>query len=777
MAKKDNALSQRRLSKQLASLKSTMNDLYSATYSTRPDNRADLNRITGSIEDNLDDLITTVNGQNISDISTLIMRLQKTSGGDNVSRLNGQLEGLLNDSNIINNMNMENIHKYIQAENYQYDLILKYVPKLYQALEVLKDNVLSSDNFTKDFINAVGNKSSDEAANLFSSRAKKLIDKYNLQELFEEMYMKTSIYGEYFLYQVPYKIAFERLMRRKQAPVRTEAVNNIDNEQVNLTECCIYDSTKFRGIIHEGFENGKKIMSNSLSKDFMKNLNSSNVKVNLKMDPYGIIPEAIEEIEKAYKASKKFTSLTESYYDSIMETDGQDGSGDFHRGTLRYNSGVALAHDGMFSGAMADIKSDKIRDMSGCVMYEIPRENILPLYISNICIGYYYFRIYNDYISQQVLTANTFNSLTSTNKIIDDEFERQNDMLISHIAAEISAAIDTKFINSNIDLKEEIYAILRHNDQFNMSLGVNDINVCFIPASDVHHFYFDLDKKRHRGISDLQNAVVPAMLYALLYLTDIINKVSRSQDKRIYYVRQNIETNVARTMLNVIQQIKKGNMGMRQLENMNTIFNVIGKYNDFVIPLSQSGDAPVQFEVMQGQNIETPTDLMTAQEEAAVNSTDVPYEFVQSVNQVDFATRFTMSNSKFLRKVFKRQFKCQKHYTAIFRKLFNFEYNTNESNIEIMLPAPAFLTMTNSQQLVNNIKEFATAIAEIEIIDNDDLKPSFIRIMARNYLGSYIDFDKVSKMIEKAKQQLNIDTTRNESISDSLDSDSGSDEF
>lgn len=214
---------------------------------------------------------------------------------------------------------------------------------------------------------------------------------------------------------------------------------------------------------------------------------------------------------------------------------------------------------------------------------------------------------------------------------------------------------------------------------------------------------------------------------------------------------------------------------MRQLENMNTIFNVIGKYNDFVIPLSQSGDAPVQFEVMQGQNIETPTDLMNAQEEAAVNSTDVPYEFVQSVNQVDFATRFTMSNSKFLRKVFKRQYKCQKHFTAIFRKLYNFEYNTNESNIEIMLPAPAFLTMTNSQQLVNNIKEFANALAEIEIINEDDLKPEFIKIMCRNYLGSYVDFDTIQKMIEKARQTFNIDTTKNEPISDSLDS--GGDEY
>lgn len=559
--KKDDVLNQKRLDKRIDSLKNTMNDLYSATYSTRPDNRVDLKRITNSIEDNLDDLLSTVNGQNVSDISNLLMRLQKTSGSNSLQSLNGQLEGLFTDTNIINNINVENVHKYIQAENYQYDLILKYVPKLYQALEVLKDNVLSSDNFTKDFVNAVGNKPNEEAANIFSSRSKRLIDKYNVQELFEEMYMKTSIYGEYFLYQVPYKNAFTRLLKRKQAPVRTESAMDISKEdQVTLSECCVFDSKKFKGILQESKLDPKN-STNKLSQDFMKELNESNVKVNLQLDPYGIIPEAIEDLSKAATVGNKFSSLTESFFNSINEADGQDGSGDFHRGTLTYTAGVALSHDGMFSGASNDNKSIKIKDISGCVMYEIPRQNIIPLYISNFCIGYYYFKIHNDFVSQQVLTSNTFNSLTSTNKIIDDEFEKQNDMLISHIAAQISDAIDAKFINANIDLKEEIFAILRHNDEFNMNMGVNNVNICFIPANDIHHFYFDLDKKRHRGISDLKNAVVPAMLYTLLYLTDIINKVSRSQDKRIYYVKQNIETNVARTMLNVIQQIKKGNMG------------------------------------------------------------------------------------------------------------------------------------------------------------------------------------------------------------------------
>ena len=62
----------------------------------------------------------------------------------------------------------------------------------------------------------------------------------------------------------------------------------------------------------------------------------------------------------------------------------------------------------------------------------------------------------------------------------------------------------------------------------------------------------------------------------------------------------------------------------------------------------------------------------------------------------------------------------------------------------------------------------ASIVTHTEIIDNEELKPEFIRLMARNYLGSYLDFDLISKIITKAKQNLNIRTTENESISDAL---------
>ena len=189
-------LSSRGINKKIDNLNTTVDNLYNTVYSTRVDNQNDLDRITDDIDSNLNDLLSSVNDQNISNISNLIIRLQKKNGSS-VDNLNKELEALVSDKNIIDTVNLENVQKYIQAENYQYDLILKYVPKLLEALEIMKDNVLSSDNYTKDFINVMGNKTNDQATNIFNSRAKNLMEKYDIQELFEDMYMKTAKYGEY----------------------------------------------------------------------------------------------------------------------------------------------------------------------------------------------------------------------------------------------------------------------------------------------------------------------------------------------------------------------------------------------------------------------------------------------------------------------------------------------------------------------------------------------------------------------------------------------------
>lgn len=737
MANNDNSRSLARINKRLNNLSASMDRLYQTTYKSRVDNRRDMDSIVGSIDDNLDNLLAQVNGQNISDISNLYIRLQEKSGKK--SDVAASIESLFDENqNIIDTINMESIHRSIQSENYQYDLICKYMTKLEDAIDIKKDSVLSSDNFTKDFINVLANKSSKQEIDKFNDRASLVKEKYNVQDLFDDMEYKASKYGEYFLYLVPYKKALERLLKRKERlslGVRYESADTVDFTEV------IFESSDLASI-------DKDDPLSSLSSKFTDSIKAGNMSVNIIFDDSGIIPTPIEHVESAINAKAKNKSLTEAFIESF-------GSGDIvedvKEGTLLYDD--PLSTDGYISTTGSKGSSDKLTDkMSGSVVYEIPREDIVPLFLNDQPIGYLYMQVDNTYINTLVLNGKTYNSLTNNTVLSAEEFDVQNDLLISRIATSMAEKIDAKFVNSNLDLKEQIYSILRYNDKFCSTHGKNNITVSFLPVEDVHHFYHKLNKRTHRGISDLENSLVPAMIYCLLYLSTAIGTVSRAQDKRVYYVKQNVETNVAKTLLNVINQLKKGNMGMRQLESMNTIFNIVGKYNDHIIPMSQSGEAPITMEVMQGQTVDTPSELLDKMEDAAVTATDVPLEFVQSVNQVDFASRFTMTNSKFLRKVYKRQRLCQNEFSKIFLKLYNFEYNENETMIKILLPAPSFLSMTNGQQLIDNIKNYVATIADITCSDVDEeVRNEFINICTRKYLGTYIDFSNIDDLITEAK--------------------------
>ena len=432
--------SQRKINKRIDNLNNYMDDLYSSVYSTRVDNKNDLDRIGDNIENNLDDIIASVNGQNVSDISNLIIRLQRKEG-ISADKAVKELEDLVSDRDLIDNISMENIFKYIQAENYQYDLILKYLPKLYQAIEIMKDCVLSSDNFTKNFVNVIGNKSNKEDLNIFNSKAKNILEKYKLQDLFEEMYLDTAIYGEYFLYLVPYKRAFERLQKRNQA-----AYKNVYTETV-------FESANFAKV-----KNNKAL--EQFSKDFVEEMQGSKGSVKLNIDPYGMIPQAVQEFANALELKNKYNK--ESICESYLSEDVGDPDANFRRGVaqnLQYGPVTQMPVDGFINR----IDNAKIADINGAVMFKIPRENIIPCYIGDFCIGYIYFTFLNDYVTDKVLNSGLYNSITATNKVKEDEHAKQEDMLVAQIAASIGEQIDNKFINNNKDLKEEIYAILRYN--------------------------------------------------------------------------------------------------------------------------------------------------------------------------------------------------------------------------------------------------------------------------------------------------------------------------
>ena len=761
MAKDDRILPSfgRSISKRFNSLNNRMDQIYNTTYASRTDNQRDLRQISADITDTLDKIIGDAEADHISDISNLYVRLQRKNGVSNTELLQSTME-LFSDQNILNilSTSSETLLRSIQAEDYQYDLVCKYMPKLLDALDIKKDNILSSDNFTKEFMTVKSDKYDEKSINYFYQRVKSLKIKYRIPDLYERMVNEAQKYGECFVYCVPYDVALQRLLDR-----RIVSGNQFGFHESATEPIVVFESSSIGQIENR---------SQKLEDAAKNHLIGEDCVVNLKFKDSSCLESTINAYREGLMISEAVTekSLVESYHvlseqaknavsTKLQEADSKNMTSVFDKKTTK-KSLVNIASDGLIVPNYTGKTDERVRDTNGAVVEVLDRGKLLPIYITNtLCVGYYYFEFMNTYQATCCDgTMNSANMMSHTYMGGNYSDDPGIDELVGYIAKQMSMQIDAHFINANKDLKEEIYSILRYNDQFDMMHGVNNVTVTFIPASDIEHFYFEIDPNTHRGISDLKKGLTSAMIWCMLTLTNSIGEVTRAQDKRIYYVKQNVETNVAKTLMNVINQLKKGNMGMRQISSMNSILSIVGKYNDHVIPVGQSGDSPVQFEVMSGQDIKTPTELMERYEESAIASTDVPLEFVQTVNQVDYATRFTMSNSKFLRKIYKRQRICQDSFSRLFTKIYNYEYNEGESLIQVMLPAPAFLTMTNTQQLINNTKDFANAIADVDLANkSDEVKQRFVRKMMKANLGSYLDYEQIDTFIAQAEFEVAIE--------------------
>lgn len=730
------------MSNVIKNIETDMSHLYRATYFSSNSNQKDLNKLHSDLEDQIDSIVTknTSNGE-LSGLSKLMLK-DKIANVSNNKNIVENINDMLSNESALSNLNALMSRKAIKEYDRQIDMICTYMTKLEEALALKKDNVLSADCFSKDFINISDNVPSNKST-IYNSRISEMKKKYDLNRFYDDLYDKAAKYGDQFVYVVPYKIALKRLIDRKSA---TTTANGMVVQQRTF------------------FKEGVLIVEGGNPIDFegaVELFKEDNFDIKVVLDRSGILESVINPAamaEKMILESSVPQSLSESFISEVNEamTEAVDKSIKMDK-TIRDDLEMpmdASASDG-FIGATGNKSSGDIK-VPGALVEVLKRENVVPYYIGNTCMGYFYleFDFDPDILESDSISMNSSVVSRKGQQSLTNNLTRQNDFL-KRYTDNICGFIDSNFVNTNQDLKKEIYDILKANDiaSSNMRGG---IKISYLPANDVEHVYFELDKKTHRGISDLNKSMVPATMFSALYVSNTIGVMTRGYDKRVYYVKQNIETNVAKTMLNVLNQIKKGNMGAREFEGgLYRIMNVIGRYNDHIIPLSQGGDSPVQTEIMQGQNIDIKTDLLNMLEEMAVNLTGITIDMLQTRQSVDYAAQVSMTNSKVLRDVYKRQSLFEPIMSRIASKIYNYEYDENEV-LDVRLPSPAFLLLQNTNQLMDNANQYAQNIVDTEMVGDqytDEHRAKYKNKILRSLIPAYMNIN----MIESAKHQTMIE--------------------
>ena len=731
-------------------MKNTMDSIYQDTYSSSPQNSDDLNKVVSDIEDNISQIMVRNNTSDVSNISALYSSIQFNQ----LSQVNNYMDsvtsffGNKSVTDTLLNSYLEN--KWIKELDYEIDTVCKYMPKLDEALQAIKDAVLCADNFEKEYLNFVNTyKSQDEMAT-FIQETEAIKKAYDFYDKVEKWYDNTSKYGEEFVYCVPYNKALAELQSRKPNTMNRSTL--VGRSGIGRATTLISENGSLQ------FDTGSQISQ-------FKDTQLRNLKLEI-VEGTSLLQSAIDEST----ILRDLTSIAESC--SVLEASKETFDTVFDKFEIpkEYDT---TSSDGLSSLNKTKSTTDKSIKVPGCIIKSLKRENIIMLYIDDICLGYYYLEFLDnrglDFFSSDRILSKGNNLPSYSQNIKYNDMQNQTNAteeLLKYLSSAIAQQLDNKFINANPNLKKEIYSILKYNDIYN-AYGLDKIRVTYLAPNDVEHITFNEDPDTHRGQSDLLKSLIPAKLWCCLYIANTLGMLTRGQDKRVYYVKQNVEQNIAQTLLNVINQIKKQNFNIMQIESMNSILGITGKYNDYIIPVGPSGDPPITMEVMQGQDIDPQTEFLDKLEETAINPIGVPIELINARLSLDFATQLTMSNSKFLRFVFKRQSKFEIHLSNIFTKIYNSEYPSNTYEyIKCILPSPILLNLNNLNQIIDMVNQQAENISQLQYPDttdeNNEIKKA---IFKKNYvmykLGGYIKQNEIELIKDMTEMEFTKSINKN----------------
>ena len=741
--------------------------------------------------------INAIRRQMDTSINGLIDKTKISTGYSNMSKIYAQtlaqnddtlmreLSHTLQDESMLADiMDLYSQNMITRDMDREIDVVCKYMPKLEEALDIKADHVLTADHFNRDNIRINVLDSMDpEETNDQNSKSESNTDstiesfkkKYDLSNLASKIYKKTAKYGEEYIYVISYNKALSRLLQKSSGQnlltesgfLTESSINSIvedNNIDLNFTYFTPQDHNNISPLLESGLVYEKDEYSKYKSQLMKINEDAEENSINVEINTTGVIPSVVSQQSNLNRILQETQSLVEARkvkiksdlktnftYANNINDKIKEYSKDFLQSPTDFST--RGGQDG-FTDINNSKKNTKV-DIPGCIVEELEHTMVKPLYIRNIPLGYYYIESDTPLdVNEQTTFSSTLGGLRPRRSTRDREnmtSQQTDNAVLLKIAKQISQKIDAKFINANQDLAQEIYTILKFNaDHANGK--VSKIRISFIPPEDIVHSYFDLNEKTHRGKSDLERSLFPAKLYSCLYISNTIALLTRGYDKRVYHVRQAVDTNITAVLLNVINQIKQSNFNLRQIENMNNILNITGRFNDLVIPQNANGESPVSFEVMPGQNVEIKTEFMNTLEEMAINQTGVSLEMVNSRTMENTATHITMTNTRFLIKIYNRQIQYEQILSRLFTMIYQNEYDSNNT-VEVELPPPVMLNFTNTSQIIAVANELIQNIVTMKMGTEQDeqVKQAFLGKLMRFYFKSFLPLDEIDKMADDAK--------------------------
>lgn len=536
-------------------------------FQTSRTNSNELAKIDKDISDIIGDELNNVENVTGPEMSTFLVKLFNQQDGPQNPYQMGKneyktLSDIFGDEN---NGLFQYFEDRYRNKNMLYDDLATVATQLFEldeAIMATRDAIVTSDDLSVDISRTLQFKGSenDTAVNGYIDAITKLEDKLGLSKKIKNIIIpQTLTYGSYYVYVCPYSSLFKEHYKAKLKDPNRFGANNSSNTNTDVRESLVTHT-----------------LSESVDSDFIKSFDRFILKEN---------EHGVDTVRVGAGTSKKtdtsndirnvieyYCKDIEIYNDcySIPFLEGVDVTGiltddEFRKvaeDATKGNTNTSAYADGTVN---VDKKADSLfSNETGCYIKYIDPRKIIPIKILDEVIGYYYIHD----LEFQTTKAPFSTSIQITNTVSPNRSAEIESVFLNGVVDRIIKSFDKKFIEENRAFKDLIVNALQYNDLYR-----RQVKFQFIPREYIVEFKINEDENGD-GQSMLSKSLFYAKLYLSLLVFKMVSIITRSNDTRVYYVKNSgIDADIDNVVQDTARRIKE--------HQINFLFRKLGQlYSD-----------------------------------------------------------------------------------------------------------------------------------------------------------------------------------------------------
>ena len=739
-------------------------DVTTSTLGQNQGNAVELDKYRKKLNDTIDQEFGKMTSFSGPDFTRFINDALKDPAGNDTN-----LEKVINDDATSFSTFFYERYKNINNKYEDLRMVTEQLCELSTAVTTLRDNITASDgamsNVAKTIvIEGLPKEREEELRNMIAD----LEEKYQLDsKMHDTIVPNTLTYGDFFVFHQPYSRIFSKfeLMKKENPMFYKESWNPGGEKHQSITTLAPVMESNMNGrkvqkiddtgvkeevdAIFEAFDAAIPVTD----REMRSRLTKEGIKTFL-LDKYANT-EVINDGGMPLMEDAAITSLSDPDILKMMAKYKRKQKKDEKEQTFKDLQDM-VSPDSVVN--TADIGQDNVvlpqyKDVSGIYLKLMSPLRTVPVYVLDECIGYYL--LYETYgtIRNNMLQNNQLNRTHLVFQQVRNKDAATS--IVDVIATRIIRKIDNKFVKNNPKFRELMVNALMYEDLYK-----RDFKVQFVSVEYMTHFKVNEDIETHLGVSMLRRSLFYAKLYMTLLMFKVVSTVTRSNDTRVFYIKQSgIDKDVQKQVQRAAREYKENQISYNDVASVNTLISKAGKAKDMFVATGRSGERPVDFDIISGQDINMNTDFVEFLRKNMINGTDVPSVILEYNDSADFARSIEMGNIKYTVKICSTQKELNIPCTQLYRAMLHFEHpDVSEGELQAIsfkFNRPKTLAIQNDSDTYSNAENAATFLVKVICGDNsekysDQVKDRlFNYVMTNHVLPGMYDWEELTNVANK----------------------------